>query len=67
MEGKMAGLKMGFTSWGIRPWWNAVKWWWPRDRRKAVRVMMCSAIPAAWFSLRYGGWEATKADHIEAE
>ena len=26
-----------FSTWGVRPWWNAVKWWWNRgDYRVAL-------------------------------
>jgi hypothetical protein len=47
------------SSWGLLPWWNAVKWWWKRgDYRVAMRVFFGSGIAAAKWSWRFRAWEA---------
>lgn len=52
-------MKLVDMTWGIAPWWSAVRWWWKRDRRRALRVFFADAVPAALWSIRHRGWEAT--------
>jgi len=61
----MTKVRWGLTVWGIRPWCKSVKWWWSRSRSTSIRIALFGAVPAAIFSIRYGGWEASRPDYFE--